>query len=65
MTARDLAAMPLNESDLWAGAVHLARREMVQVLLTAADDPEQKPEVAAALRECASIYEGTHDDVRD
>ena len=57
--------VPPDAGDYRACAVVLARREMVGVLLNAANRPDQPPQIAAALRECAAIYEGTYDDVRD
>ncbi len=52
---RDIPVPP-DAGDYWACAVVLARREMVGVLLDAANRPDQPPQIAAALRQCASIY---------
>ena len=46
MRTRDRGVVPLTHSDLWAGAVVQARRELVQILLEAADEQGQQPEVA-------------------
>ena len=57
---RDIPVPP-DAGDYWAAAVVLARREMVGVLLEAANRSDQPPQIAAALRQCASIYEGTNE----
>ena len=48
--------VPLNADEYWAGALLLARRELAKILREAADD-QTKPEIAAALRQAAEIFE--------
>ena len=54
--AEELGAVPLTPDDYWAYALMLARRELAKILLEAADE-QTMPEVAAALRQAAAIFE--------